>query len=88
MALSRSAKYYRSNPKARNKKKRYDTRRNARKHSKLYRARLNKANRENPNSKKGDGLDMSHTKRGLRLRPQSRNRGDRNDSRGDKRARG
>ena len=27
-----------------------------------YRSALNKANRENPNSKKGDGKDMSHKK--------------------------
>lgn len=86
--LSRSAKYYRSNPEAREKKKAYDTKRNSRKNSKLYRARLNKANRENPNSKKGDGMDMSHTKRGLILKKQSRNRGSKCDSAGDKRSRG
>jgi len=86
--LGKTAQYYRDNPEARNKKKAYDTKRNKTAASKLYRARLNKANRDNPNSVVGDGKDVSHTKKGLRLKPQSKNRGSKSDSAGDKRARG
>ncbi len=40
-----------------------------------YRTQLNKANRNNPNSKVGDKKDMSHTKKGnLVLESQSKNR--------------
>lgn len=86
--VGKTAQFYRDNPNSRKKKGLYDKKNNARKHSKLYRARLNKANRDNSKSKKGDGLDMSHTKSGIRLKLQSKNRGSSNDQPGDKRARG
>ena len=38
--------------------------------------------------KKGDGMDMSHTKNGVVEKPQSVNRGSSKDMPGDKRARG
>ena len=49
---------------------------------KNYRVSLNKANRNNPRSKKGDGKDMSHTQTGslvleLQRRNRARNRGKR-----------
>lgn len=85
---SKSAIYYQNNPEAREKKKAYDTKFHKTKAARVYRAALNKANRDNPNSVKGDGKDISHTKKGLRLKPQSVNRGSKSDSAGDKRARG
>jgi len=77
---SKTAKFYASNPKARSKKKSYDTDYHKSKSRKKYRASLNKANKNNPNSKKGDGKDMSHTQSGslvleLQRRNRARNRG-------------
>lgn len=86
--MASSAEFYRKNPESRRKKGLYDKKNNAKKHSKLYRARLNKINRDNPKSVKGDGLDASHTKSGIRLKSQSKNRGSSKDQPGDKRARG
>ena len=40
-----------------------------------YRAELNKANKDNPNSKKGDKMDMSHKGGKLSLENESVNRG-------------
>ena len=72
---SKTAKYYASNPKARSKKKKYDTDYHKSKSRKKYRAKLNKFNKNNPNSKKGDGKDASHTQTGsLTLEIQRRNR--------------
>ena len=54
------------------KKKAYDTKYHATKERKAYRAKLNRANRLNPNKK---GQDKSHTKGGkLTNEPRSSNR--------------
>ena len=58
---SKSAKYFAKNKKARDKKNAYNKEYHATKERKKYRAKLNKANRSNPNSK---GQDKSHTKSG------------------------
>ena len=58
---SKSARYFQTHPEARKKKNAKNTVRQASKISKTYRAKLNKANRDNPNSK---GQDKSHTKKG------------------------
>ena len=72
---SKTAKFYASSSKARAKKKKYDTDYHKSKSRKKYRASLNKANKDNPRSKKGDGKDMSHTQTGsLVLELQRRNR--------------
>lgn len=72
---SKSALFYAKNKASRLKKQNYDAKNNAKPKSKLYRARLAKANRDNPNSKVGDGLDVSHKKGGrLVLQRQSHNR--------------
>ncbi len=84
----KSALYYQNNPEARKKKLEYDSKNNKKKSSILYRTKLNKANRENPNSKVGDGKDVSHTSKGLVLKTQKSNRGSKSDSHGDRRARG
>jgi hypothetical protein len=72
---SRSAKFYASNPKARAKKKKYDTEYHATPERKKYRASLNKKNREAGTYGNRDGKDVSHTKSGSTMKePQSQNR--------------
>jgi hypothetical protein len=90
---SRTARFYQENPEAREKHNEYNSKRqrNGYKKSsalKLYKAKLKKINNSNPNSKVGDGKDVSHTKNGLVLKNQSVNRGSKSDSAGDRRARG
>ena len=77
---SRTAKFYAKNPKSRAKKKSYDKKYHSTTERKKYRASLNKANKNNPRSKKGDGKDMSHTQSGslvleIQRRNRARNRG-------------
>jgi hypothetical protein len=58
---------------------------------KRKRAGRNKARRKaikNGTVKKGDGMDMSHTKNGVVKKPRSVNRGSKKDTPGDVRARG
>ncbi len=58
---------------------------------KKKRAGRNKARRKalkNGTVKKGDGYDMSHTKRGIVKKKRSVNRGSKSDMPGDRRARG
>ena len=59
---SKSAKYYQNNPKAKDKKDKYNAKYGASLSRKLYRAGLAKLNRKK--GKKGDGKDVSHTKDG------------------------
>ena len=89
MALGRTAKYYRDNPEARKKKNEYQKKYNKRKSERQRRAELMKLNREMGTAGNGDKKDVSHKSNGrVSLRPQSKNRGDKNDTAGDKRARG
>jgi len=70
---SKSARRLQASPKAREKKKAYDTKYHKTTARKKYRAALNKANRTSPNKK---GEDKSHTKSGkLTNEKQSKNRG-------------
>ena len=66
-AKSRTAKYYASNPKARAKKKKYDTSYHSTTERKKYRAKLNAARKKRKIYGKGGG-DMSHTKSGKLVR--------------------
>ena len=66
-AKSRSARYYASNPKARAKKKRYDTAYHSTPARKDYRKKLARARRKAGVMGKG-GKDMSHTKSGRLVR--------------------
>ena len=66
-ANSRTAKYYPSNPKARAKKKKYDTKYHSSTERKKYRSELNAARRKRGIAGKGGG-DLSHTKRGTLVR--------------------
>ncbi|HNU14062.1 MAG TPA: hypothetical protein PKI55_06335 [Chitinophagaceae bacterium] len=92
MALSRSAKYYQENPKARKKKQKYDAALNKRPEQVKKRVELNAYNRKATKAgrnKKGDGKDASHKfDKIVGYVQASKNRGDTNNSQGDKNARG
>lgn len=66
-AKSKSARYYASNPKARAKKKKYDTAYHSTAERRAYRAKLAKARRKRKMMGKG-GPDLSHTKSGKLVR--------------------
>lgn len=66
-AKSRSARYYASNPKARAKKKKYDTAYHSTPERRKYRSELGKARRKRGIAGKGGG-DLSHTKSGKLVR--------------------
>lgn len=66
-AKSRTARYYASNPKARAKKKKYDTKYHSSAERRKYRSELNAARRKRKIYGKGGG-DMSHTKSGRLVR--------------------
>jgi hypothetical protein len=89
--MKKTAKFYASNPEAKAKKDAYNKEFNKKPEQRAKRAELSKINREHQKSGKGkvgDGKDVSHTKRGMVLKPASVNRGSKSDSAGDKRARG
>lgn len=89
--ISKSAEYYRTHPKAREKKKEYDTEFNKKKEQREKRVELNTTNREH-DKKYGKasrkGKDLSHTSHGLVYKKSSVNRGSKSDTAGDRRARG
>lgn len=88
---SKSAEYYRTHPKAREKKKKYDTEFNKKPEQKKKRAELKREN-EQHDKKYGKasrkGKDLSHTSNGLVYKSVSANRGSKSDTAGDRRARG
>lgn len=88
---SKTAEYYRTHPKAREKKKKYDSEFEKRAEQVAKRVELNKHNREH-DEKYGKasrkGKDASHTSRGIVYKKSSVNRGSKSDSAGDRRARG
>ena len=87
--LKRSAKYYRENPEAREKKKKTDTKINKRPSQKKKQSELKKARAKY--KKRGvslKGKDVSHTKNWLRLKDSSKNRGSKTDAPWDRKARG
>lgn len=89
MGLSRSAKFYRDNPKARKKKNDYQKKYNKKKGQSEYRSKLNKENRKRGTYGNGDGKDVSHMPNGkTRLQSQSKNRGSKTNRPGDRRSRG
>ena len=72
---SRTAKYYAANPKARRKKKAYDTEYHSTPERKKYRAKLNKENKKRKTYGNKDKKDVSHKKvGGFLLEKQSKNR--------------
>ncbi len=91
-ANSRSAKFYAKNPEARRKKNEYQAQFNKKPDQVKKRVELNSYNRKATKAglnKKGDQRDASHVgSRIVGFSSQSRNRGDKNNSPGDKRSRG
>jgi len=88
-AKSRSAQYYATHPKARDKKEEYDAALNRRPEQRKKRAILNKYNRKHGTYGNHDGLDASH--KGSKITgfvKASKNRGDTNNAPGDMNARG
>lgn len=88
---SSSAEYYRTHPKARERKKRYDTRFESSPSQKAKRrelARQNAAHDKKYGAASRKGMDASHTRSGIRYKPSSVNRGSKTDMAGDRRARG
>lgn len=87
-AKSRTAKFYAANPEARKKKNAYQAEFNKRPDQVKKRVELNAYNRKKKDPK-GNKTDAVH--KGGKIvgyAPQSKNRGDSNDSAGDRRARG
>lgn len=89
--VSKTARYYRTHPKARAKKKAYDKKFNQKPEQRKKRSELTQHNREH-DSKYGKssraGKDASHTSHGIVYKKSSVNRGSKKDSAGDRRARG
>jgi hypothetical protein len=83
------ADYYKENPESYAKKKKYDSKLGKREDLKDKRVELNAYNRKKKTYGNGDGLDAVHKgKKIVGYAKASANRGDTNDSAGDKRARG
>ena len=89
--VCRTTRYYRTHPKARAKKRAYDTKFGKKPSQRKKRAELVKKNRQH-DKKYGKasraGKDLSHTKNGLVYKKSSVNRGSKSDTAGDRRARG
>jgi hypothetical protein len=88
MGQGKSSKYYAENPEARKKKAAYDKKFNSSPSQIKKRSELNKENRKRGTYGNGDGKDVSHTKNGTVLEPQSINRGSKTAQPGDRSARG
>ncbi len=85
-AKSRSAKFYASNPKSREKKRKYDAEFNKKPDQVKKRVALNIYNRKHKSKKDDDAFHKGNKIVGFKSA--SSNRGDKNDSAGDRRARG
>lgn len=88
---SRTAEYYHTHPKAREKKKKYDTEFEKKPEQREKRAELSRENREHDKKygkESRKGKDLSHTSHGLVYKKTSTNRGSKSDTAGDRRARG
>jgi hypothetical protein len=86
--LGKTAKYYKENPEARKKRNEYQKQYNKSDKQVAKRVELNRENRRRGTYGNGDGMDLSHTKRGFVMKRASENRGDTNDMSGDKKSRG
>lgn len=89
--VSRTARFYRTHPRARAKHNAYNKKFNKKPSQKRKRAELTKHNRAH-DKKYGKasrlGKDASHTSHGIVYKKSSVNRGSKSDSAGDRRARG
>ncbi len=89
--VSKTTEYYRTHPKAREKKKKYDAEFEKKPEQVKKRVELKRENREH-DEKYGKasrkGKDLSHTSHGLVYKSVASNRGSKSDTAGDRRARG
>jgi len=89
MSLGRTAQYYRENPDARKRHRAYQAEHEKSAASIKKREELNKYNRQHGVYGNHDGLDAAHHNGKITgYKKASANRGDKNDSPGDVRARG
>ena len=88
MALSRTAKFYRDNPEAREKHRKYQAKYNKTRKSIKQRVDDNRKNRQFGTYGNYDGLDVSHKNGKVVLEKASKNRGSKSNTAGDRRARG
>jgi len=88
MGLSRTARYYRDNPKAKEKRLEYQRRYNKSRKQIKRRVDNNRENRRFGTYGNHDKKDVSHKGDQIVLEAQSKNRGSKTNTPGDKRARG
>lgn len=89
--VARSTLYYRSHPKAREKKKKYDSEFEKKPEQVKKRVELKRKNRQHDKKygkKSREGKDLSHTSHGLVYKSRAANRGSKTDTAGDRRSRG
>ncbi len=86
--LSRTARFYRKNKKAREKRNEYQKEYNKKPGQVKRRVSLNKKNKEFGTYGNHDGKDVSHKGKRIILERASKNRGSKSATAGDKRARG
>lgn len=87
--LGKTAKYYQTHPEARKKRLEYQAEYNKRADQLKKRIELNRENRKRGSYADHDGKDLAHQKNGKFIeKSASKNRGDKNDMPGDRRARG
>jgi hypothetical protein len=86
--MKKTAKYYKENPEAYEKKLAYQKKYNEKPEQRKKRSELVKINREKGTYGNNDGLDASHTKNGIKMKKASVNRGSKTDMPGDKKTRG
>jgi hypothetical protein len=85
----RTSQYYKTHPEARAKRLEYQSEYNKRADQLKKRIELNRENRKRGSYADHDGKDLAHHKSGrFTEKLASKNRGDKNDMAGDKRARG
>lgn len=89
--VSRTAKFYRTHPEARQKHRAYQSEYEKSPEQRKKRVELIQHNREHDKkygAESRNGKDASHTKNGIVYKPSSVNRGSKTDTAGDRRARG
>lgn len=74
MAKGKTQKYYDANPEANERRLKQQSKYQKTDHGKQLKIRANKANRKLGTYGNGDGLDASHTKKGIKLASKKANR--------------
>jgi hypothetical protein len=88
IGMKKTAAYYASHPKAHAVKLAYQKAYNRRPDERKRRTELTQINRDRGTHGNGDGLDASHTQKGVVMKKASVNRGSKTDAPGDRRTRG